>query len=482
MASSGPSLMQTATLYNEPFRPKFHFSPPQWWANDPNGLVYLDGEYHLFYQYHPEGLTWGPMHWGHAISADLIHWENLPIALFPDDIGTIFSGSVVIDAYNTSGLVPDGGMIAVYSYNTQTQGIAYSTDNGRTWIKYDGNPVINALAKDFRDPKVFWHDPTNQWIVAIAAGSEIQFFASPNLIDWKYISTFTTDFFTMGVWEMPDLFPLEFNGETRWLLLVSVSSGAPAGGSGTMYFIGDFDGERFAATVTNDILWLDFGPDNYAGTTWNNAPDGERIFIAWMNNWRYAEAIPTSPWRGAMTFPRQLSLVETIDGVRLAQQPVKSIESLRELVAWQEDALVEGEMILEDVQGRTLEIIADFEFDSATSFGMQLHRDRDTSVKITYDVAQDQLTVDRPRHEALSAQYPVFFAAPLKVEDGRVQMRILLDESSVEIFANDGEVSITSQQFIDSDFDNVALFANNGTVRLVSLAIYTINSVWHGDE
>ncbi|MBK8020736.1 MAG: glycoside hydrolase family 32 protein [Chloroflexi bacterium] len=274
-------------LYDEPFRPQFHYSPPQAWMNDPNGMVYLDGEYHLFYQYNPDDVIWGPMHWGHAVSTDLVHWETLPIALYPDDLGTIFSGSIVIDTDNTAGF-GENAMVAVYSYHTQTQGLAYSLDRGRTWTKYDGNPIIDALYQDFRDPKVFWHEPTGRWVMIISAGREAQIFTSPNLIDWTFASRFAAGH-VVATWEVPDLFPLEIDGVTRWVMLVSVGGHAPAGGSGIQYFIGDFDGQTFTnENPTGTTLWFDYGPDNYAGTTWFNAPEGKKLYIGWLNNWVYA--------------------------------------------------------------------------------------------------------------------------------------------------------------------------------------------------
>ena len=472
-----PAVAQESGQYREPYRPQFHYSPPQWWMNDPNGLVYYEGEYHLFYQYHPGSLVWGSMHWGHAVSTDLVHWETLPIALYPDELGTIFSGSVVVDAANTSGLVPGGELVAIYSYDTQTQGIAYSIDNGRTWTKYARNPVIDALAPDFRDPKVFWHQETGRWVMVISAGKEVRFFVSPNLMDWEETSSFASNFFTLGVWEMPDLFPLEFQGKTKWALIVNVGSGGPASGSGTMYFIGDFDGERFVADETSDILWLDYGPDDYAGTTWNNAPDGRRIFIGWMNNWRYADRIPTDPWRGAMTIPREIRLVDTPNGPRLAQQPVQSIEQLREPVGTWENMSVEGENMLPNVKGRALEILADFEIGTAPVFGLQLQHGDVEFASVFYDVQGEQLYISRPLSGITG--FTRSFSAPLAPEDGRITLRILLDESSLEVFAGAGEVVLTSQQFIPPKVDDVVLFADDGSAELVSLQVYKLASVWN---
>jgi len=316
---------QTTPTYDEQFRPQFHFSPPDHWMNDPNGLVYLDGEYHLFYQHDPQSRENGPMHWGHAISADLIHWTNLPIALYPDAIGPIWSGSAVIDVDNTSGLVPGGGMIAIFSYKDQSQGIAFSTDKGRSWTKYSHNPVIPVGGKDFRDPKVFWHADTKRWVMILAVNDHVAILTSSNLINWTAVSEFGVgQGIHWGVWECPDLFPLMVDGQTKWVLTNSMSPG-------TQYFVGNFDGETFTNDNSADTqLLIDYGPDSYAGVTWNDTPDGSRVLIAWMDNWRYAVNIPTTPWRGAMSIPHVLTLKRLPEGIRLIQSPIAQVEELRD--------------------------------------------------------------------------------------------------------------------------------------------------------
>jgi fructan beta-fructosidase len=321
-------------------------------------LVYFEGEYHLFYQYHPNDVVWGPMHWGHAVSKDLIHWETLPIALFPDEHGTIFSGCVVVDADNTSGLVSGGGLVAVYSYHTQAQGVACSQDCGRTWIKYENNPVLPALQRDFRDPKVFWYE--DRWVMVIAAGRTLMFLRSPDLLHWETMSEFDGSY-RGGIWEVPDLFPMEIEGVTKWVLIVSVNPTAPAGGGGTRYFVGSFDGRAFIDDYPDQTLWFDWGADNYAGSTYSNIADERRLFIAWMNNWVYAEIIPTSVWRGAMTIPRELSLIRTTEGIRLAQRPVSALDKLRKPLGVWENLVVGGEKTLDALNGRALDIECEFE-------------------------------------------------------------------------------------------------------------------------
>lgn len=480
--SHSASVAQTTepAMYHEAFRPQFHFSPVCGWMNDPNGMVYYEGEYHLFYQYHPDDIVWGPMHWGHAVSRDLIQWENLPIALYPDAIGPIWSGSAVVDAQNTSGLVPGGGLIAIFSYQDQSQGIAYSTDKGRTWTMYAGNPVIPALAKDFRDPKVFWHEATGKWVMIIAAGNQIQLFTSPNLIDWEFASSLSGDI-RGGVWEVPDLFPLDLDGKTYWVMLASVSQMAPAGGGGVRYMIGDFDGTTFTYDRTNFDLWLDYGPDNYAGTTWSDMPDGQRVYIGWMSNWLYANATPTERWRGATTLPRTLRLMQTADGVRLAQQPVDSIAQLRgeSLGTWENVAL-EGELPLDSVQGRLLEIIAEFRPGSAERFGLDVHAGDNTKTRILFNNPQSKLFISRSDQTA-TGFIPNFTRAfgshALTLEDGLLRVHLFVDESSVEVFAQDGLVSISSLSFVNPQHDGVSLFAENGDAQLNRLEIYALNSL-----
>lgn len=474
---------QDATFYHEPYRPQYHYSPPCNWLNDPNGLVYNHGEYHLFYQFHPGGLTWGPMHWGHAISEDLVHWETLPVALYPDELGTIFSGSVVIDEHNTAGF-GDNAMVAIYSYNTQTQGIAYSTDNGRTWTKYDDNPIIDALAVDFRDPKVFWHDETARWIMSIAAGREIQFFKSGNLLDWEYMSNFTVPG-TSGIWEVPDLFPLEIDGQTKWILVVNINGGAPAGGSGTMYFVGDFDGETFVQDNLQEIFWLDYGADNYAGTTFYNAPDNRRIFLGWMNNWVYAENIPTSIWRGSMTIPRELLLAETPDGLRLIQTPIAALEKLSEpLNSWDDLTISDDVFDLEGIHSRTLEIIIELNPGTALRSGISIHHNDQYETRIMYNPMVSQVLVKRSSTigETNIGGFVTIFGAPVEPVNGQLHLRLLIDESSVEIFINDGSTVITSRTFGDPDADSLQLFAEGGDATFSYVEVNDLTSIWDGGD
>ena len=333
--------------YHEPQRPQFHFSPPQMWMNDPNGMVYYKGEYHLFYQHYPEDKVWGPMHWGHAVSKDLVYWRNLPIALYPDSLGLIFSGSAVIDWKNTSGFGINGQppMVAMFTHHLmagekagrsdfQYQSIAYSNDAGRSWTKYKGNPVIpNPGIRDFRDTKVIWHEGSKQWIVVLAAQNQVRFYGSPDLKNWTFLSNFGAEHGNHGgVWECPDFFPLKVSGsnQTKWVLLQSINPGGPNGGSATQYFVGEFDGKSFRNDNAPDkVLWIDWGRDNYAGVTWSDAPAGRRLFMGWMSNWDYAQNVPTHPWRSATTVARELSLRQTSEGLRVFSQAIPEQKKLR---------------------------------------------------------------------------------------------------------------------------------------------------------
>lgn len=442
--------------------------------NDPNGLVYDQGEYHLFYQYHPDDIVWGPMHWGHAVSRDLVRWEHLPIALYPDEIGTMFSGTAVVDADNTSGLVPGGGLVAVFSYDNQAQGVAYSQDRGRTWTKYAANPVLLPVKKDFRDPKIIWHAETQRWVMTLAALDTMMIYTSPNLIDWTFASDFTGGY-RGGTWEVPDLFPMTLDNETVWVLILSVNPTGPAGGSATRYFIGTFDGTTFTDTYPDDTLWLDYGPDNYAGTTWNNVA-GEPLFIGWMSNWLYADKLPTATWRGTMTVPRSLGLTHTPAGIRLTQRPVSALERLRQPAGNWADMQVEGAVALAGFNGRQAELVASFEMGSAPVFGIELFPGTRSSMRLAYETATQTLTITRPRGRF--SVFPTRYSGPLAPINGQIQLQILIDQSSVEVFANDGQLAMTSQVFPDADADGIRLFAEGGAVTLRSLEAYTLESIW----
>lgn len=463
--------------YREPYRPQFHFSPEEKWMNDPNGMVYHKGVYHLFYQYYPDDIVWGPMHWGHATSKDLVHWRHRPIALFPDKHGLIFSGSAVVDVNNSSGFGTKDNppLVAIFTYHLmegertgrddfQTQGIAYSLDNGETWIKYEGNPVIgNPGIKDFRDPKVFWDDQSDQWIMSLVAGDHLQLWGSKDLKHWSKRSEFGKDKGAHGgVWECPDLFPLKVEGsaEEKWVLLISINPGAPNGGSGTQYFIGEFDGTRFTTEQT-DIKWIDWGTDNYAGVTYNvlpenyygdtyaNDPGEDRIFMGWMSNWTYARDTPTSTWRSAMTVPRKLTLQKVGDHYALFNYPIAGLDGIIDLADSHKMAVEAGASKV-------------FEFDTfnqteikftTTKRALSLAFENTLEERLLLELNTDTHTFTLDRRVSGQIDFQEDFGKSVQnmpvpeLPEGEFEVRVLLDASSVEVFLNQGQYVMTAQLF-----------------------------------
>jgi len=476
---------------DEPYRPQYHFTPSEKWMNDPNGLVYFAGEYHLFYQHNPDDTVWGSMHWGHAVSRDLVNWQHLPIALAPDENGMIFSGSAVVDWNNTAGFGKEA-MVAIFTHHSesarQSQSLAYSTDNGRTWTKYEGNPVLEPPKniKNFRDPKVFWYGDgeTGHWVMAVSGGSVIFFFSSPDLKAWDSTGGFGFGYgSTAGLWETPDLFRLPVDGgpETRWVLTVGVQDGGPAGGTGTQYFVGDFDGETFTSENPKDtILWADFGADFYAAQSWSDVPNGRRIWLGWMNNWRYATSIPTSTWRSAFTIPRELSLRTTTDGIRLFQQPIPEIQDLRsDHEHWQ--SLQISNTTQFPLLSSSFELIAEFQIlpnMPADRLGLRIVTEDGDFTTIGYATKPQQLFIDRSQcsKTEFSPAFSGVHLAPLEPENGVIRLHIFVDRASVEVFANDGRVVLTDQIFPCGENSELEIFSDGGEVRLDSLEMYGLQS------
>ncbi|MEP7135142.1 MAG: glycoside hydrolase family 32 protein [Chloroflexota bacterium] len=469
----------------ELYRPRYHFTPSQMWMNDPNGLVYYDGEYHLFYQYHPESAVWGPMHWGHAVSRDLINWQHLPIALYPDEHGMIFSGSAVIDWNNTAGF-GEKTLVAIFTYNKdhiETQNLAYSTDKGRTWTKYAGNPIVPHPdhLHDIRDPKVFWHE--DHWVMSLAAGNAILFYISSDLKHWEQSGSFGNGYgSTDGVWETPDLFklPIDDGLETRWVLTVGVGNGAPAGGSGTQYFIGDFDGRNFVSENSKEtILWADHGADYYAPQSWNDEPNGRRLMLGWMNNWQYANLVPTSGWRGSFSLIRELSLKQTENGIRLIHQPIPETRTLRgKHDHWQKETIQPGSNLLENINDKTLEIMAEFQITEAVEcFGFRVRASQSEYTTIGYKPQDKTLFVDRTHSGQVDFKdgFASMHSAELLPINGTIRLHTFVDSSSVEVFANDGLVAFTECIFSAEKSHGLELFAKGGNVILTTLDIYHIN-------
>lgn len=473
---------------DEPYRPQYHFTPSQKWMNDPNGLVYYAGEYHLFYQHNPADTVWGPMHWGHAVSRDLVNWQHLPIALAPDENGMTFSGSAVIDWNNTAGF-GKGAMVAIFTHHSdsdrQSQSLAYSTDHGRTWTKYAGNPVLDPPKniKNFRDPKVFWYgdSETGHWVMAVTGGNVILFFTSPDLKTWEPTGGFGFGYgSTAGVWETPDLFSLPVDGgpQTRWVLTVGVQNGAPAGGTGMQYFVGDFDGKTFTSENPKDtILWADYGADFYAAQSWNDEPDGRRIWLAWMNNWRYATVIPTSTWRSAFTMPRELRLRSTPDGIRLIQQPIPELQALRGAhQSWQKQQISNATQYPFSESG--FELLAKFQIGDmqADRVGLRLLAGEGEPTTIGYAVKARTLFVERSQcnQAKFSPEFDGVHVAPLEPEEGAIQLHIFIDTASVEVFADNGRVVLTDQIFPCGENKGIEIFSDGGEASLDSLDIFSL--------
>jgi fructan beta-fructosidase len=451
-------------LHDTPqYRPAYHFTPARHWMNDPNGLVYDDGVYHLFFQYHPDSMVWGPMHWGHATSRDLVHWEKQPVALYPDALGMIFSGSIVIDAENRSQLGPAGSSpwVALFTHHDmdaekagaityQTQSIAFSLDKGESWTKYEGNPVIpNPGIKHFRDPKVCWHEGTGHWIMALAGGNRVYFYRSANLIDWELASQLSgfvlaEDNFV----ECPDLLSLDVDGETKWVLIISLFTHAPNGGSGTRYIVGGFDGRIFVPEH-QDIRWLDYGPDNYAGVTFHNlAP--RNLLIGWMSNWTYAQTLPTSPWRSAMTLPRELRLERVGGRLLLSQTVAVDLGGAVQSLAW---ARGNQDILASDVFN--LELRAK----NQPSFTLTLGNDAGDSLVIGFEAATSTYFIDRTAAglSDFSAAFPMRATAPRLALGGGTDVVLYFDRGSVELFADRGLTVLTSLVFPTAPYTRCVL-------------------------
>lgn len=440
----------SASSRNEQYRPKIHFTPAKNWMNDPNGMVYVDGTYHLFYQYNPQGNDWGNMSWGHATSTDLIHWQEQTVALTRDELGDIFSGSAVIDKQNTAGFGANA-MVAAYTSasSVQQQSIAYSKDGGKTFTRYNDNPVIRNNDDNLRDPKVFWHEASKQWVMALAKGWQrgIELYGSPDLKNWQHLSTFVVDLPGRPdlQWECPDL--IQFGN--KWVLLVSVNPGGPILGSGTMYFVGDFDGKDFKADALDYPIWLDYGMDNYAGVTWSNT--GNRsILIGWMNNWQYAGSVPCSPWRSAMTLPRELKLTEHNGKPLLCCPVVNEIDKIAG--EWKN---VEADLDVKDAYHLRLTLNLD------KNSTITLSNSADEKYVIDINAAARTLTAHRTAASGKTSFNGSFsipsMQAPLNVSGNTVTLDLFVDQSSVELLTNDGAMSMTNLVFPQTIYDRLTV-------------------------
>jgi len=437
-------------LYRETYRPQFHFTSRRGWNNDPNGLVHYDGEYHLFYQHNPYGRNWGNMHWGHAMSEDLVHWQELPVALFPDELGTCFSGSAVVDWNNTAGLQTGDEKTLVCIYTaagaSATQCLAYSNDRGRTWEKFEGNPVLDHIIGGNRDPKVIWYEPERKWVMALFMDkNDFALFSSPDLKQWERLCDVTIP----GSSECPEFFEIALDGneeDTRWVFY----------GGNALYLVGRFDWKTF--TPESGPRRLNYGNCFYASQTFTDIPaeDGRRIMIGWGTM-----QMPGMPFNQMMDFPVQLTLRRTTDGPRLFAQPVDEIEAIRgRRHAWAGLQLPEEGNPLAGISGDLFEIHAEIELRDAAQVGFNVR-----GIPVTYDTGRKQLSC-------------LGSSAPLELQDGTVRLRILVDRTSIEIFANDGQVYMPMGIIPSDNCRSLDAFSRGGSARFVSLEIYEMNSAW----
>jgi fructan beta-fructosidase len=467
------------STYQETYRPQLHFSPQKNWMNDPNGLVYLEGEYHLFFQYNPYGDTWGHMSWGHAVSDDLLHWKELPVALeeYEDsttgDSTMIFSGTAVIDKNNTAGFGANA-MVAIYTSHVhknnqavvQHQSLAYSLDKGRTWKRYSKNPILDIQRKDFRDPKVFWYEPQRKWVMALVVPDlyKVQLYSSPNLREWKWMSEFGDAGDRKRIWECPDLFelPVENDTKTKWVL--SLSGSHPSGPTfvGMQYFVGEFDGTSFKADDTT-TRYVDYGKDFYAGIIYNNLdhPQKKKVMIGWVNNWTYGNQIPTSPWRSAMSLPRELSLAQSPSGLQLGQSPV-TIEKLRkEKIKSLEDQTLGGP----------------FEFSAELTDKATIELTSEAGDRLILSFANGQFSINRRQTKTdFNPDFSSIDSYSISQNPSSVKIRVIIDQSIAEIFIDGGMAALTEQFYFQKPSFRIKL--SEGVI--VSEA-YTLKSTWQNE-
>lgn len=494
--------------YLEDWRPQIHFSPEINWMNDPNGMVFYDGEFHLFYQFNPFGPKWGHMSWGHAVSKDLYHWKHLPVALYEEDNIMIFSGSAVIDWNNSSNLASKDSqhppMVAIYTghYTNQPKGlqnqqIAYSLDKGRSWTKFSDNPVLDRNMADFRDPKVIWHEPTQTWVMVVCLPLEkkVAFYYSNDLKSWRWGSEFGPAGAVDGIWECPDLFPLMGpDGREHWVLIVNLNPGGYAGGSGGQYFVGQFDGKIFRPTTkTDDILWLDYGPDFYATVSWSDVPKevGRRLAIGWMSNWLYANSLPVSPWRSAMSLPRQWSITGHGKKIRLNQLPTRELVSLRTSGAQlRSGTLSKANKFLNEnstLLTTPYEISFDIIHKSTTKpVGVDFFKNKKSvqQTSLTYLPLENSLEFDRTQsgEKAFSDQFASSTKFKLDRPSGRLRVRAIVDRSSIEFFFNDGSQTLTARVFPKSFESPISFFGEEKNVRVSSLQIWKLTPSMGGKD
>ena len=429
----------------EQYRPVYHHTPAYGWMNDPNGMFYKDGVWNLYFQHNPYGSQWENMTWGHSTSTDLVHWKFQGDPVQPDDFGTVFSGSAVVDKENTSGF-GKGAVIALYTSagESQTQSMVYSTDNGKTFTKYEGNPVITSNVPDFRDPHMFWNEDIKKWNMILAAGQHMEIYTSDNLKDWKLESSFGETYGNHGgVWECPDLMKMKVRGtnKEKWMLICNINPGGPFGGSATQYFIGDFDGHKFTCESKPEVTkWMDYGKDHYATVTFDNAPEGRRVAIAWMSNWQYANQVPTLQYRSGNSIPRDLGLFEYKGETYCSVVPSPEMTAARSKKATK--SLSESCEMVVNLKG------------NAT---ITLSNDNGEKVVMLYDAKAETFSMDRTKSGKMD--FSNDFAATTKAPTyGKIsQLRIFIDKSSIEVFDAEGKMAMTNLVFPTKPYNKVTV-------------------------
>ena len=478
------------TANREQYRPAFHHTPLYGWMNDPNGMFFKDGTWHLYYQYNPYGSKWQNMSWGHSTSKDLITWEHQPVALEVDGLGHVFSGSSVVDSAGTAGFGKDA-IVALYTScdASQYQSMAYSTDGGTTFQRYAGNPVL-TLESEARDPNMFWDEKAGQWVMTLAHAldHEILFFTSPDLKVWTLQSAFGKGEGAQdGVWECPDLFKLKVEGtdEEKWVLICNLNPGGPFGGSATQYFIGDFDGKTFTSDTDASgripTKWMDFGKDHYATVSWSGTPQSRRTVIGWMSNWQYAAEVPTTQYRSANTLPRDLSLFRAPDGeIYLASAPAAELTALRGTLACKAKKATAGKKSrvfeLPAANRGICEILLDIDARKADSVSIDITNKAGERVALTYNPAAHTLAFDR-RNSGLkdfSKDFPAVTVAPTFENGRKISLRIFIDRSSIEVFGNNGHFVSTNLVFPTQPYSKLSVTSHGGSTKISNLNIFSI--------
>lgn len=478
------------TTNKEYYRPAYHHTPLYGWMNDPNGMFYKDGVWHLYYQWNPYGSKWQNMTWGHSSSKDLVNWEHQPVAIEANGLGAVFSGSSVVDKDNTAGFGKDA-VISLYTSAgvSQVQSLAHSEDNGETFTIYPGNPII-TLESEARDPNMFWDEANRQWVLSLAHAldHEMLIFTSPDLKEWTLQSSFGKGIGAQGgVWECPDLFKLKVDGtnQEKWVLVCNINPGGPFGGSATQYFVGDFDGKTFKAdTDANGNIptkWMDYGKDHYATVSWSDAPDNRRTLIGWMSNWQYAAEVPTMQFRSANTLPRDAGLFKGADGqIYLSSAPVPELVKLRDKVVAKANNKTVGrkahQFSLPTSNGGVCEILLDLSCKKGESVDIKLANGVGEFVTMVYNSSDNTLSFDRRNSGIVdfSQDFPSVTVAPTYDNGNKLSLRIFIDKSSMEVFGNNGKFVMTNLVFPTKPYTTLSVAAQGGKVKIENLKIYSI--------